>query len=105
MTWYHIDDVRGYWLPVYEDAKSGDAKQSQPLPRATKAQMIFVHRKQHRSDMKNFSLIAFGFYQLFQLKKMKSFVRFFIVHACAGLAALGHAAIAADSSAYGQSVA
>src|SRR6266496_3823606 len=36
---------------------------------------------------------------------MKSFVRFCIVHACAGLAALGHAAIAADSSAYGNSVA
>ena len=25
-----IIDVRGYWMPVYEDAKSGDAKQSQP---------------------------------------------------------------------------
>ena len=36
---------------------------------------------------------------------MKSFVRFFTVHACAGLAALGHAAIAADSRAYGNSVA
>src|SRR5437773_1715810 len=55
--------------------------------------------------MKNFSPIAFGFLLPFQLKKMKSFVRFFTVHACAGLAALGHAAIAADSSAYGQSVA
>src|SRR6266536_6281699 len=55
--------------------------------------------------MKNFSLIAFGFLLPFQLKKMKSFVRFFTVHACAGLAALGHAAIAADSRAYGQSVA
>ena len=55
--------------------------------------------------MKNFSLIAFGFLLPFQLKKMKSFVRFFTVHACVGLAALGHAAIAADSRAYGQSVA
>src|SRR6266542_3914997 len=55
--------------------------------------------------MKNFSLIAFGFLLPFQLKKMKSFVRFFTVHACVGLAALGHAVIAADSRAYGQSVA
>jgi hypothetical protein len=29
-TWYHIEDVRNERLPVYEDAKSGDAKQSQP---------------------------------------------------------------------------
>jgi uncharacterized delta-60 repeat protein len=36
---------------------------------------------------------------------MKSFVRFFTVHACAGLAAFGPAAMAADSSAYGNSVA
>jgi uncharacterized delta-60 repeat protein len=36
---------------------------------------------------------------------MKSSVRFCIVHACVTLAAFGHAAIAADSSAYGQSVA
>src|SRR5204862_123224 len=55
--------------------------------------------------MKNFSLIAFAFFLPFQLKKMKSFVRFFTVHACAGLAALGHAATAADSRAYGNSVA
>src|SRR6266481_7797570 len=55
--------------------------------------------------MKNFSPIASAFLLPFQLKKMKSFVRFFTVHACVGLAALGHAAIAADSSAYGQSVA
>src|SRR6266536_2826635 len=55
--------------------------------------------------MKNFSLIAFGFLLPFHLKKMKSFVRFFTVHACVGLAALGHAVIAADSRAYGQSVA
>src|SRR5437879_6918414 len=55
--------------------------------------------------MKNFSLIASGFLLPFQLKKMKSFVRFFTVHACVGLATLGHAAIAADSRAYGQSVA
>ena len=55
--------------------------------------------------MKNFSPIAFGFLLPFQLKKMKSFVRFFTVHACVGLAPLGHAAIAADSRAYGQRVA
>jgi uncharacterized delta-60 repeat protein len=36
---------------------------------------------------------------------MKGSIRFFTVHACAGLVALGHAAIAADSSAYGNSVA
>jgi hypothetical protein len=29
-TWYHLDNVRQTWLPVYEEAKSGDAKQSQP---------------------------------------------------------------------------
>jgi uncharacterized delta-60 repeat protein len=55
--------------------------------------------------MKNFSLIAFGFLLPFQLNKMKSSVRFFTFHACAGLAAFGHAAIAADSRAYGNSVA
>jgi uncharacterized delta-60 repeat protein len=36
---------------------------------------------------------------------MKSYVRFCIVHACAGLAAFGYPSIAADSSAYGESVA
>lgn len=36
---------------------------------------------------------------------MKSSVRFCIVHACAGLAAFGYPAIAADGSAYGNSVA
>ena len=32
-TWYHLIDVRDdsdYWLPVYEEAKSRDTKQSQP---------------------------------------------------------------------------
>lgn len=29
-TWYHLIDVREERLPVYEEAKSGDAKQSQP---------------------------------------------------------------------------
>jgi hypothetical protein len=29
-TWYHIEDVRNERLLVYEEAKSGDAKQSQP---------------------------------------------------------------------------
>ena len=36
---------------------------------------------------------------------MKSSVRFCIVHACVTLAAFGYPAIAADSSAYGKSVA
>ena len=36
---------------------------------------------------------------------MKSSVRFFTFHACAGLAAFSHTAIAAESSAYGNSVA
>ena len=36
---------------------------------------------------------------------MKSSVRFCIVHACVTLAAFGYPAIAADSSAYGESVA
>ena len=29
-TWCHFIDVRDYWLPVYEEAKSGDTKRSQP---------------------------------------------------------------------------
>ena len=37
--------------------------------------------------------------------KMKSSVRFFIVHACVTLAAFGYTAIAAGSSAFGNSVA
>jgi hypothetical protein len=40
--------------------------------------------------MKEFSLLALG--------EMKGSIRFFTVHACAGLVALGHAAIAADGN-------
>ncbi len=29
-TWYHLDNVRQYWLPVYEEAKSEEQKQSRP---------------------------------------------------------------------------
>ncbi len=29
-TWYHLINVREERLPIYEEAKSGDAKQSQP---------------------------------------------------------------------------
>jgi hypothetical protein len=44
-TWYRLIDLREERLPIYEEAKSGDPQQSQPWPRAIKAQLIFVLRK------------------------------------------------------------
>jgi hypothetical protein len=29
-TWYHLDNVRQYWLPIYEETKSAAEKHSQP---------------------------------------------------------------------------